>query len=75
MKIDIHTHTKKCKSGDAITREIDAQDLCEVHRVLLQPIEGLYGTWHRVQADIKARLTLWELQPGYRLLCRENPSS
>jgi len=22
MKIDIHTHTKKCKAGDAATREI-----------------------------------------------------
>lgn len=30
MKIDIHTHTKKCKSGDAPTREISAQDFCEV---------------------------------------------
>lgn len=30
MKIDIHTHTKKCKSGDAPTREIDAQDFCDV---------------------------------------------
>lgn len=30
MKIDIHTHTRKCKSGDAPTREISAQDFCEV---------------------------------------------
>jgi predicted ATPase len=30
MKIDIHTHTKKCKSGDAPTREISAQEFCEV---------------------------------------------
>lgn len=30
MKIDIHTHTKKCKSGDAPTREIGAQEFCEV---------------------------------------------
>lgn len=29
MKIDIHTHTKKCKSGDAPTREIDPEDFCE----------------------------------------------
>ena len=28
MKIDIHTHTKKCKSGDAPTREISASDFC-----------------------------------------------
>ena len=30
MKIDIHTHTKKCKSGDAPTREINAEDFCDV---------------------------------------------
>lgn len=29
MKIDIHTHTRKCKSGDAHTREISAEDFCE----------------------------------------------
>ncbi|MFO1486734.1 MAG: hypothetical protein U1F71_25465 [Verrucomicrobiaceae bacterium] len=29
MKIDIHTHTKKCKSGDAPTRAINAENLCE----------------------------------------------
>lgn len=29
MKIDIHTHTRKCKSGDAPTRHISAKDFCE----------------------------------------------
>ena len=29
MKIDIHTHTKKCKSGDAHTREVSPANLCE----------------------------------------------
>lgn len=29
MKIDIHSHTKKCKSGDAPTREITPDDFCE----------------------------------------------
>lgn len=29
MKIDIHTHTKKCKSGDAPSREIVATNFCE----------------------------------------------
>lgn len=29
MKIDIHTHTKKCKSGDAQTREISPEDFCD----------------------------------------------
>lgn len=29
MKIDIHTHTRKCKSGDAQTREISAEAFCD----------------------------------------------
>lgn len=29
MKIDIHTHTRKCKSGDAPTREISPEDFRE----------------------------------------------
>lgn len=29
MKIDIHTHTKRCKSGDAPTREISPADFCD----------------------------------------------
>lgn len=32
MKIDIHTHTKRCKSGDAPSREIAATDFCETVR-------------------------------------------
>lgn len=34
MKIDIHTHTKKCKSGDAPTREIASADFCEAGVIL-----------------------------------------
>lgn len=30
MKIDIHTHTRKCKSGDAQTREISPDKFCDV---------------------------------------------
>ncbi len=30
MKIDIHTHTKKCKSGDAPTREISPENFCDI---------------------------------------------
>lgn len=30
MKIDIHAHTKKCKQGDAATREVSANDFCEI---------------------------------------------
>lgn len=29
MKIDIHTHTKKCKTGDKATREISPSDFCK----------------------------------------------
>lgn len=29
MKIDIHTHTRKCKSGDAHTRDVTAENFCE----------------------------------------------
>ncbi|MCR9116490.1 MAG: hypothetical protein NXI22_05995 [bacterium] len=29
MKIDVHTHTKKCKKGDAPTREISPRGFCD----------------------------------------------
>lgn len=29
MKIDIHTHTKKCKLGDAATRDVSPENFCE----------------------------------------------
>jgi predicted ATPase len=29
MKIDIHTHTKRCKSGDSPTREVSPETFCE----------------------------------------------
>lgn len=29
VKIDIHTHTRKCKSGDAPTREVTPEGFCE----------------------------------------------
>jgi len=29
MKIDIHTHTRKCKAGDAPSRDIAPKDFCE----------------------------------------------
>ncbi|MBE7466774.1 MAG: hypothetical protein HS116_25165 [Planctomycetes bacterium] len=30
MKIDLHTHTKKCKSGDPATRAISPEKFCEI---------------------------------------------
>ena len=33
MKIDIHTHTKKCKGGDSEHRNIDADRFDEIIRL------------------------------------------
>ena len=30
MRIDLHTHTKKCKAGDPETREIAPAKFCEI---------------------------------------------
>lgn len=46
MKIDIHTHTKKCKSGDAYTREIAPQQFCEA--VLATDVGVIAITNHNV---------------------------
>jgi predicted ATPase len=59
MKIDIHTHTKKCKSGDAPTREISPEDFCE--KLLATDVEIVAITNHNVfdlsqYTDIASRL-------------------
>lgn len=46
MKIDIHTHTKKCKSGDALTREISPADFCET--ILSTEVRVIAITNHNV---------------------------
>ncbi len=46
MKIDIHTHTKKCKTGDAPTREISASAFCQ--RVLSTEVKIISITNHNV---------------------------
>lgn len=46
MKIDIHTHTKKCKSGDAPTREISPEKFCEA--VLSTEVRIIAITNHNV---------------------------
>lgn len=46
MKIDIHTHTKKCKSGDALTREISPEKFCET--VLSTEVRIIAITNHNV---------------------------
>ncbi len=46
MKIDIHTHTRKCKSGDAPAREISPEDFCEA--VLSTEVRIIAITNHNV---------------------------
>ena len=46
MKIDIHVHTRKCKQGDATTREIDPKMFCEI--VLSTDVKILGITNHNV---------------------------
>lgn len=59
MKIDIHTHTRRCKSGDARTREISPADFCET--VLSTEVRIIAITNHNAFdleqfKDIKSRL-------------------
>ena len=46
MKIDIHTHTKSCKSGDAPTREITPENFCEA--ILATEVKIIAITNHNV---------------------------
>ena len=76
MKIDIHTHTKKCKSGDAPTRDISPERFCEA--VLSTTVRIIAITNHNVfdlgqYSEIEARLgkeaQVW---PGIELDIFEN---
>ncbi len=49
MKIDIHTHTKKCKTGDAYTRNINADDLCNT---ILSTDIGIFAITNHNHFDI-----------------------
>jgi predicted ATPase len=46
VKIDIHLHTKRCKTGDAPTRDISASDFCE--RILSTDVRIVAITNHNV---------------------------
>ena len=46
LKIDIHTHTKKCKSGDAPTREVTPEVFCNT--VLSTDVKVIAVTNHNV---------------------------
>lgn len=59
MKIDIHIHTKRCKSGDAPTREISPENFCEA--ILSTEVRIIAITNHNVfdldqYTAIKSRL-------------------
>ncbi len=75
MKIDIHTHTKKCKSGDAHTREITAKQFCEA--VLATDVGVIAITNHNafdlVQfRQIQASIGGVQVWPGVELDIVEN---
>lgn len=71
MKIDIHTHTKKCKSGDAPTREISPENFCET--IHATDVEIVAITNHNVfdltqYGEIEARLEKGrQIWPGIEL--------
>lgn len=46
MKIDVHVHTKKCKSGDAQSREITPERFAEI--VLATDVKIIAITNHNV---------------------------
>lgn len=71
MKIDIHTHTRKCKTGDAPTREISPESFCEA--ILSTEVGVVAITNHNVfdlaqykaiQARIGSNAQVW---PGVEL--------
>ena len=71
MKIDIHTHTRKCKSGDAQTREVSPEDFRDA--ILSTEVRVIAITNHNVfdlpqfqaiQALIGADAQVW---PGVEL--------
>lgn len=70
MKIDIHTHTKKCKSGDAHTREITPKRFCEA--VLATDVSVIAITNHNVfdlaqYQQIQAGIGRVQAWPGVEL--------
>jgi ABC-type cobalamin/Fe3+-siderophores transport system ATPase subunit len=78
MKIDIHTHTKKCKSGDAPTRGVSVENFCE--KILSSEVRIVAITNHNVfdliqYKEIVARLgeevQVW---PGIELDINEEVS-
>jgi len=78
MKIDIHTHTKKCKSGDAPSREISPDDFCEA--ILSTDVKIIaitnhnafdFGQYTEIQAGLREEAQVW---PGIELDILEKES-
>ncbi|MDD2915249.1 MAG: hypothetical protein PHP70_08020 [Gallionella sp.] len=78
MKIDIHTHTKKCKSGDVATRSISPKDFCET--ILSTEVKIVAITNHNVfdltqfqeiESCMKGGAQVW---PGIEIDVLENGS-
>ncbi|QEG40412.1 hypothetical protein [Roseimaritima ulvae] len=76
MKIDIHTHTKKCKTGDAHTREVSAEVFCQT--ILSSDVGIVAITNHNVfdreqffeiQGGLSPEAQVW---PGIELDVLEN---
>jgi len=71
MKIDLHTHTRKCKTGDEPTREVSASEFCEA--VLATNVGIVAITNHNVfdleqfteiQSGLEGAVQVW---PGIEL--------
>ena len=79
MKIDIHTHTKRCKSGDAPTREISPENFCET--ILSSEVRIVAITNHNVfdlnqyQAIATRVHQSMQVWPGIELDVQEDASS
>ena len=78
MKVDIHTHTKKCKSGDAPTREISFERFCEA--ILSTEVRIIAITNHnvfdldqytKIENSLRKEAQVW---PGIELDIREDGS-
>ena len=78
MKIDIHTHTRKTKSGDAPTREISPADFCDTLlstevRIIAITNHNLFDLdqFKEIEARLGADAQVW---PGVELdvLCDES---
>ena len=78
MKIDIHTHTKKCKSGDAPTREISPDAfsktvLCTEVKIIAITNHNVFDLeqYEAIESNLCAEAQVW---PGIELDIDENGS-